>query len=255
MNKSTYRAIKILEHVAFSKAPQSLADISNALDLPKSSASDVINTLVACDYLRIADENRKTYELSWKLFNISSSLLGKSNLYKTARRHLEKLLEETQQTVYLAIEDRGSVLYIDKTESQGAYKMAREIGDRSDMHCTGLGKALLAAYTKNRVVEIVKERGLNKLTENTITNIEELIKELDLTRKRGYAIDLGESDEELKCVAVPIYDKTNKPVAAISIASLKYKVDNEIMQKYSKMIIKSALDISRELGYLKDHIY
>jgi DNA-binding IclR family transcriptional regulator len=255
VNKSVYRATKILEHVAFSKEPQSLADICNTSDLPKSSASDVIKTLIDCDYLRSADGNAKTYELSWKLFNIGTTLLGKTNLYKTAKHHLVKLLEETQQTIYLAIEDKGNILYVDKAELNAAYKMTCDVGDRNKMHCTGLGKALLAAYTKDRVAEIVKEHGLLEMTENTITTPDALEKELEISRTRGFALDLAESDDELVCVAVPVYDRTNLPVAAISISSLKYKVDDEKIQEFSRKITKTALAISADLGYSKDHLY
>lgn len=255
MSKSVYRASQILEHVAFSKEPQSLADICNVLELPKSSASDIIKTLVACDYLRIADGNAKTYELSWKLFNIGTMLLGKTDLYKTAKHHLVKLLEETQQTIYLAIEDKGKILYVEKAELNAAYKMTCDVGDRNNMHCTGLGKALLAAYKRDRVIEIVEEQGLPKVTENTITDLEELLEELDASRKRGYALDLSESDDELICVAVPVYDRTNLPVAAISISSLKYKVDEDKLREYSRKITKTGLAISADLGYSNDHLF
>ena len=255
MNKSAYRVAKILEQIAFSKEPQSLAEISKALDLPKSSTSDVINTLVECGYLCIADEHRKTYELSWKLFNIGSTLLGKTNLYKIARRHLEKLLEETRETVYLAIEDDGCILYIDKAETNNTYKLACEIGERIPMHCTGLGKALLAAYDEDKVRRIVDRKGLIRMTENTIISLDELMEQLEITRKRGYSVDIGESDEALNCVAAPIYDQANMPIAAISIASLKYNVNDEILKDYAEKVRKTALDISAALGYFKDDLY
>ena len=153
------------------------------------------------------------------------------------------------------MEDRGEMVYLGKEEGLSMIRATANLGSRMPMYCTGLGKALLAAYSENRVREITGGGRLALLTDNTIKHYDDLIRELDSTRRRGYSIDNQECILDVFCVAAPIYDQTEKPVAAISIASQACKMDKERLEKFAKLVQNAALNISRRLGFRGEKLY
>lgn len=123
------------------------------------------------------------------------------------------------------------------------------------MHLTGLGKALLAAYPEDKVREITGGGKLEVRTSNSIGEYRNLLAHLQDIRKAGYSFDNGEDSELICCIAAPIYDRTGKAAAAISVAMFAAKLTKEKKQQISSLVIKTALDISNRLGYPWDKLY
>jgi DNA-binding IclR family transcriptional regulator len=123
------------------------------------------------------------------------------------------------------------------------------------MYCSGLGKALLAAYSAEKVRQIVDVDGFLPITENTVRNFTQLKEELDNTRKRGYAVDNREANTDLICVAAPLRDQSGQAMAAISIATPYFKMDDDHIERFGELIVATALAISRKLGYLGEKMY
>lgn len=256
INKSAARVVSILEIISKNEKPMSITEISKSLDIPKSSTFDLLYTLVDKGFLEIADENLRTFKLGIKLFMIGSTYLKKVNIIQVAHPILEKIMKETNETVFLGVENNGQVVYLDKVEPLALTMRPVAVpGSTNPMSCTGLGKSLLAVCSNERVKEITGGGKLTTKTKKSIDNYEDLMIDLEKTRKRGYAIDDRESQEEIYCIAVPIYDYTNKPIAAVSISSLVYRMDENKKENFQKLLIKYGLEISSKLGFGGNQLY
>lgn len=255
VNKSALRAIDILNLVSESEDPMTIAKISSSLDIPKSSTFELVYALVNRNYLEIDDEKIKTFKLGIKIFEVGVAYLKNTDLHHESRPILDNLMVESGETVFLVVEDRGNLVYLDKVEGYSNVRTTAALGSRNPMHCTGVGKALLASYSDNRVSEIVESKGFAPKTEYSLKNYDDLIKDLGEIRKRGFSIDDRESELEVFCLAAPIYDSSKKAIAAISIATLYSKMDDERLEKFSNLVTNAALIISRKLGFIEDKLY
>lgn len=225
------------------------------LKIPKSSTFELLYTLVEKDYLQIEDENLKTFKLGIKLFQAGTSYLKKMDLNREARPLLEEMMKKSGETVFLAVEVNGMTVYLDKVEGSSSTRTTSVLGSSNPMYCTGLGKALLAAYPEERIKAITGGGTLHAVTEYTIKGYDDLIVDLKGIRKRGYSIDDKENEEDVFCVAAPIYDRSAKPIAAISIASLASKINSDRLELFGNLVKATALEISRRMGYSGDGLY
>jgi DNA-binding IclR family transcriptional regulator len=256
INKSVERAIEVLEYITARKKPVTITEVSSALKIPKSSTHNILYTLAEKHFLELDDQDRKTFKAGFKLFEAGVSYLANTPLHQVAHPLLKDLMERCGETVFLAVEDDGRLLFLDSLETSTPLRTTARLG-RADnpMYCSGLGKALLAAFPEDRVRRIVERDGFHPITENTVRNFTELTAELDSTRKRGFALDNREANNDLVCVAAPIRDQSGKAVAAVSIATPYFKMKRDRIKEFGDLIVDTALGISRRLGYLGHGTY
>jgi len=255
INKSTARTIDIIKLLAESNAPLTLTEISNTLGIPKTSTFDIVATLMDRNVLEYENRLFKTIQLGLSLFEITLHALGKTDLHQVARPYLDKILEKTGETVYLAVENKGDVVYLEKAEGSAAVRYSANLGARLPLYCTGLGKAILAAYPDEKVREIITVSGMRSFTPKTITNLMDLQEDLAAIRLRGYAIDNQEVSEGIFCVAAPIFGVEGKPVAAISIASGSSMLQEGKLDKLGTLVARKALVISRKMGFSGESLF
>ena len=255
MNKSTLRTISILEYLAELKRPAEISQISRELDIPKSSVFDIIQALLEKGFVEVDNDVQKTFKLGLRAFQIGSAYINNVSVYKIAHPILEKLKDEINETVYLAVEDKGRIVYLDKVESDSPIRSTCDIGSTNLMHLTGLGKAMLAGYPEERVREITGGGSLEVRTPQTIKDYDSLLVHLKKIREKGYSIDDREDTELVCCVAAPIYDKSDNVIAAISVSMLSTKFTMEREKYISKRVVEKALEISRKMGYMRDKLY
>ena len=257
INRSVVRALDILNLIADRRDLLTITEVSKALDLPKTSVFELVYALVDRGYLEIADQKLKTFRLGMKSFQTGIAYLEKADLCHETHPFLEEMMNATGETVFLVTESNGKVVYLDKVESTASIRTSSTLGSTNPMHCTGVGKALLAAYSNERIKEITDLHGLSAKTAYSITEYEILLADLDLTRERGYSIDNRESELEVFCVAAPVYDSQAIPIAAISIASLASRVlsDPNRVPQLGQLVSSSALTISKRLGFRKDTLF
>lgn len=246
--RSVAKALIIINILAESKRAMSLAEIAAKMDMAKSTIHGLLSTLRDYGYIEQSDFDGN-YRLGIILFEIGSKVAENWDVRKVAAPYIQKLVEETGETVHLVVLDKGEVLYIDKHESTQSLRIVSEIGSRLPAHCTGVGKALLAFLTLTEVKRIIASKGLKRYTPNTITDPEKLAMELEQIRKQGYAEDNEEIMESLRCVAAPIWDHNGKACAAISISGPLARMGRERMQLLTEHIVQTAMDISISLGY------
>jgi len=227
----------------------SLGDLSKALKVHKSTAYRIAVTMVEGGLLRW-NPRKATYSLGLTILNLSSSLINSLELRTQARPYLEKLVSEVNETVHLAVLDQDEVVYIDKLESSRGIRIFSDIGKRGPCHCTALGKALLIDLPPERVRLILEKRGMKCYTQSTITGIPAFLEHLNEVREKGYALDLGEHEPLIYCVAVSIKDFTQKTVAALSITLIVKHYTESVLSPIIPIMVETGAKISAEMGYL-----
>lgn len=251
--QSVERALNIIEALAEYEVPVHLGDLAEKVKLKPSTVHRLLNTLIIKGFVD-QDENSR-YKLSMKLFHIGQSATYSMNIKKIAAPNMLELLDACNETVNLAVLDHGEVVYIDQLESNNIVivKMFARIGNHGPAYCTGSGKVLLADLSKEELQRYISRTTFEKFTGDTITDPAMLIKELARVRIEGYALDLGERDEGVRCVAVPIKDHEGKVVAALSVSGPSMRMTASYINNELITIVKSlAAKISAKLGYSAD---
>lgn len=201
------------------EAPEhGVSDVARALRMPKSRAHALLTSLAAGGLLRRTEDRR--YRLGWRILDMHHVLTETTDFKAQARAVMAHVQAQSSQVVHLATLDGGQIRYVDKLEAQGAPRVeASRVGGRLPAHCTAVGKVLLAQLPAPEIEEIVDCQGLQRFTARTIVTPGALAAELEEVRRQGFARDRGEVEEQLACLAAPIYDTTGRAIAAISISA------------------------------------
>jgi len=257
INRSALRTLDILNLIAESKEAMTITEISNHLQIPKTSVFDIVYSLVDKEYLELADERLKTFELGIRAFKVGMAYLEKTDLHHVAKPMLEYMMKTTKETAFLAIPKDNRIVYLDKVEAPHSIRTASWLGSTNPMHCTGLGKALLAAYSNEQVRSITASEGMLPKTEYSLQKIDDLLRDLAQIRKRGYSIDCRESEFEVFCVAAPIYDRLGKPIAAISLAGMasRFIGNEQHIIACGTVVQETAITLSHKIGFDRKTLY
>jgi len=246
------KGCKILDLLSRGNGSYSIREISHTLKLPKSTVHRILHTLCNFGFV-LQDPVSKDYFLGFRLVELGQAVLERIDFRKEAQPFLNDLADSVQETVHLAQLDDGKIVYLDKVEKirvPTALRMASRIGARNFAHSSALGKVLLAFAPENKRNKIFKQKGLPKLTENTITNLNQLQAHLTRIRSKGYAIDDEENEKGIRCVAAPVKDYTGEVIAAISISGPTVRMTMErIGRELTAHVVSTADKISQTLGY------
>jgi len=247
MVKSVYRAVKILD-VLSSEGEKSVTEISTILSFPKSSVHEITSTLLATGILE-KDSDRNKYSLGLKLFELGKQAQANLEISKVAIPSLRSLHEQFDETVHLTVLDRKEVLYIECFESTKQLRTYSVIGIRAPLHCTAVGKAILAYLDDGEVEEIIRSMGLPRFTQNTITDRERLNAEVRKIRNSGFATDVMEHEEGVCCVGAPVRNHTGQVVASISVSGPSQRMTAARIEEIAPLVMERAAEISRRVGY------
>ncbi|WP_422447100.1 IclR family transcriptional regulator [Thermoanaerobacterium sp. DL9XJH110] len=245
--QSVKRALYILERLAASKDGVTAAEIARELGVNRSTAFRLIETLVEGGYARQSDITKR-YHLTMKVFSIGSKLIDQLDIRTHARNILENLRDQTGLTVHLGLRDLYEVVYIDKITGKNPIQMYSMIGRRAPLYCTGLGKAILAFLKENEIKDFLRCVKLKKFTNNTISEPERLIAEIEQIRNKGYALDLEEHEKGIRCVGAPIFNYHNEVIGSISLAAVAITLGEKNIEEYANDVINAAKTLSSLLG-------
>jgi DNA-binding IclR family transcriptional regulator len=246
--KSVERALQILERVSLAKNGIGVTELATDLKMYKSTIHRVLTTLANLGYIQ-QDPETERYRLGYKLLEISSRLLNSLDLRREAMPFLQQLADLTNEVVHLVVLNKGQVVYIEKVEGSETIRMHSRVGNLAPVHCTGVGKAILAYLPEEQVREIIRLYGLKPHTPNTLSTLEDLLADLKLIRDRGYALDLEENEMGITCVAAPIFDHSGAVVAAISVSAPTIRMQKERLEQLAKVVPEVGFKISSRLGY------
>nr|WP_319488873.1 IclR family transcriptional regulator [uncultured Caproiciproducens sp.] len=246
--QSVVRALDILECFDGQLVELGISEISEQMKLSKSTVYGLVNTLVAKGFLE-QNLQTKRYRLGIKLFELGSLVYKRMDLRNEAKPFCEELVCKHNATVHLAAHYGDEIVYIDKVDAPGAMIVYSQTGKRAPMHCTGVGKAILAFLGDDELKRFFEKGNLEKYTEHTITCLDELNQEMLHVRSCGYAIDNEEIETGLRCVAAPIFNHLNQPVAAISVSAPTARLPMDKIESVAKDVQFCARQISQRLGY------
>ncbi|WP_372911333.1 IclR family transcriptional regulator [Salinigranum sp.] len=242
--KSADKVFNIAEHL-MAGGGKTVTELSNELDIPKSTAQVYLNTLYKHDFVTKADGK---YVIGLGFLRYGIHALWNVAIYPEARAKVDELAESTGELAACFVEEDGDAVYIYGVEGDNAVRTDLSVGDRSALHCTASGKAILAHLPEERVDEVI-DAGLIRKTPNTITDPATLRDELAHTRERGYAFSDEESVEGMRAVAAPIV-LNGRVKGSISLAGPANRfVGERYKQTIPELVTGAANELELRLTY------
>ena len=236
--KSLYKALMVLDCFQL-EYEMGVTQISERLGLYKSNVHDILTTLEVGGYVEKNPQTGK-YHLGLHILELSHVITSAMGFRKTIYPHMQNLASELGETVYLGIPDGADVLYLDGAYPAQMLGPRAMLGDRAPMYCTSLGKAMLSYMPEERWNELVPEH-LERFTNQTVVDREELFENLRQFRQMGYSVDNMEHEYGITCVGVAILGAHGEPAAAISISGPSPRFDDSHIQVYA-VRLKSVAD-------------
>ncbi len=247
LNRTVERSMEILQLVSKSDRGLTIQELSTKLDVPKSSVFVIVKTLLTLGYITPHRFNDKRYCIGLKLFSLGMKYLEGQNIVEECAYFLNPLAEKYRKTGFVGVLEDDAIVYVHKHVGEGAVLATCALGSRHEVHATALGKAALAFSDEKTQNRIINKLQLKSVTQNTITSKSELIEELALTKKRGYAIDLKEHESKTICFGVPIFDHNGDVIAAISLSDIVSS--SKDYDAITKDLIKCGKQISKAFGF------
>jgi IclR family acetate operon transcriptional repressor len=239
--QSLDRAFALLEHMAAAGGDVALSELATRSGLPLPTIHRIVRTLVASGYVRQLPSRR--YALGPRLIGLgdaASRMLG-----EWARPHLAELVDQVGETANMAVLDGDAVVYVAQVPSRHSMRMFTEVGRRVPVHCTGVGKALLAQLPPTRVAELLARAGMPAQTPQTITDAERLARELDRIRHQGYAVDDAEQELGVRCVAVAV--PGGPSMTALSVSGPESRVSWAAVDRIAPLLQQAAQALAGHL--------
>lgn len=251
LHNPTLRVCKILDLIGKNR-DLNLTDISDNLSLSKSTIQPILKTLVELNLLYF-NQHTKTYNIGYKCYSIGSSFIDNNNGLTIIKNHMKDIVNECNEICQLGIldsMDNTRVFYIAKEEPVQSIKLISKIGSSLPAHATALGKCLLSQFDNNTIDKLYdSKKTLPKITERTVTNINDLKEEIKLINEQGFIREIGESSEGVECVAVPIL-KNNNMVASISVSLPTFRSSDTKIDSISKTLLEHQMKINQQIEEL-----
>ena len=246
LTQTVLKALDVLECLAASRAPLSAQDVAQRTGLSRTTAYRLLTTMTARGYV-VADPDAR-FRLGIGLLRLGSVVLDRLELPEIAQPEMRELTCEVGETTFLGVIEGGEVLYLARVESPQPVRLYSVVGTRNPLHCTALGKAMLAFLPAPEREALVRARPLEARTPRTLTDPEVLLHHLEEVRRQGYAVDDVENEEGVRCVAAPIFGHDGRPVAAISVSAPAYRLPPENVEALSRKVRRATGIISARLG-------
>jgi DNA-binding IclR family transcriptional regulator len=246
--KSLVKALNILEVLAEEEPPYTLTQLSRRLHLHVSTVHRLLVNLLRHGFVE-EDPVAGGYQLSYRVLRMGLRVLDRLDFRRVAQPLLRELNHRTKETVHLAILQENRAISIEKFGSPQPVGLDARLGGVMPLHCTGVGKTLLAFQSDEVINQIVHVPGLARLTMHTITSPSHLRKELEHIREQGYALDQEEAVEGLRCVAGPVFDHNGHIVAAFSVAGPATRMTSARIPEVIELVRETSRQISYRLGF------
>jgi DNA-binding IclR family transcriptional regulator len=241
------RAFAVLDLLGESETPLGLAQVASALALHKSTAHRFLMVLER--HRMVERTGTGKFRLGLRLFDFGNRAIEQYDLRERAQPHLRRLVAETEETAHLCVLEAARVIYIDKIEPARSVRMITRIGASNPVHCTSVGKAILAFLPEERINDVIQRTRFERFTHRTIATADALRVEIEKTKRRGYAVDDEELEDGLRCIAVPVLDAQRQPVAAVSISGPSFRVTAQKLPAIANQLLQCVRGISTDMGF------
>lgn len=250
INRTVQRTIDILSYVSTHPGGVSIDELCEAFSLPKTSAYDILVTLVQAQMLSIHPGTKQLYQTGIAAYRIGMSYPDADDELKLIGDALKDLAHQSGRTAFFGKLSGSEVIYILKEIPENPIITTATIGSTAPLYCTSLGKTLLTYLPQNQTEPLIQAMDIKPRTEWTVKSTEELRQELALTKERGYALDFREYEEHMVCASAPLYRRDGSLAGAVSISGL-YRPEDDY-EKVGQFIRQKASEISFLLGYHKE---
>ncbi|WP_246066783.1 IclR family transcriptional regulator [Paenibacillus koleovorans] len=241
--KSADRVLDIFELFAEEQDTLSLTDISRKLGMPTSSAYKLLQNLLNRGYLE-TDKSGKSFRLGFKLFEIGSKV-SRNTDYATEFQHVaQRIVNDINESVFLSIRNGDKVLYIAEKQSTHPVRFVSHLGMMLPLHATAMGKMLLSGLSDDEVRCLYPDGELGKLTDSTLSSLDELLEQLALIRREGLSFSSGEAVQGIRCVAAPITDASGQIVASMSVSIPVSRVEERAWDTAVQAVRQGAHELS-----------
>ncbi len=233
----------------FSESPRGLTakQVAALSRLPVSTVHRFLANLITAGFLNRDGEG--THHLGIACFSIGQAAVGQLDIRRLSLPYLQELNQQTRETIHLTVRHGLSAVYVEKLDSPEQLRIHSRIGASVPLHCTAVGKVMLAYMPEDEQERVLPELDVKRLTPNSVGNLQELKAELFRVRKNGYACDLEEHELHIRCVAAPIYDHTGSVQSSLSITAPTLRMPVTRLRRLAPLIQEAGLKISTELGY------
>lgn len=255
---SVLKAARLLALFTQDSPKLRLIDVARRTGFNKST---VLRLLLSLEKVGYVEKNSATgeYSIAVGLFEVGSKYLDRTDLHRQAMPVISELAGRCNETGYLAVLNGYEAIYLDRVESSKAIRTTSRVGSRVPLHCTGAGKAILAFQGEGEVQRLLKGVKAKGFTSRTLTEKAKILKDLEEVRRRGYAVDNQEYEDEIKSIGAPIRDRNGKVMASISLVGPIWLMsDEKVEKKLGSETREAARRISQKLGFMphrKTYLY
>lgn len=240
------KGLAILENLAASQKAKGVTELSKELGLTKSNTFRLLQTLTTLGYVKHGED--KNYSATLKTWQVGRASVETLNLRGLAAPEMNMLAQETGETIYLAVPENLSVIYIDKIESQKPIRSWNPVGGSAPLHCVGTGKSILAAnydLLRDKIAD-----HLHGYTDATLTTLDALDADVMLTRKRGYAYDRGEFRDRVVSFGGAIVLPDGEAIASLGVSLPKIHLEEIGEDRIGLAVQSAAISVSKKLARL-----
>jgi IclR family transcriptional regulator, KDG regulon repressor len=241
------RGLNILEMFSKSEGGMSASQVAKLSGLPVSTVHRFLVNLESAGYLNCSGTG--IFHLGIACFSLGQAARGQLDIRRLSLPYLQELNVQTRETIHLTVRFGLSAVYVEKLDSPEPLRIFSRIGAAVPLHCTGVGKAILAYMPQDEFAKILPQIEFKRLTANSIGNSQELETQLQKVRRNGHAFDLEENEPHIRCVAAPIWDHTGAVNASLSITGPAVRMSHSRLRQLAPLVQEAGWKISRELGY------
>lgn len=243
---SVDKAMTLIELLLHSRLPMSLQELSTAAGYPKSTIHALLSTLRRHEMVRQGDDGR--YTLGIRLFECGCAVAERWDISRVAKPYLERLASQTCASTFISVLEGDQSISLAQCVGSGGLQVIPEVGSRLPLHATAQGKLFLSDLSERDALQRLGRAGLTAYTPHTITDAGQLLHELELVRRNGYAVENGEYKIGLRAVAAPVRDRTGKIRYALGVVGLFRRVASEEFQYAVEQTVLLARQLAHALG-------
>lgn len=247
--KSADRVLDILELFAERREAINLTELARELDMPASSAHKLLQNLLSRGYLE-TDKQGKMFRLGYKLFEIGSRYAQRTDLAGEFQLVAQKMVDTINESVFMTIRNGEMALYIAEKQSTHPVRFVSHLGMQLPLHATAMGKVLLSGMAEEEVARLYPDKQLGRLTDTTITDYDELLRQIERIRTDGLGYSQGESVHGIRCVAAPVYGASGQIVSSIGVSMPESRWTKDTWGQIGETVRQGAKEMSTKIYYM-----
>ncbi len=245
--KSLHRGLRLLQTLAGEEAGMTLTELADHVELAPSTTHRLLNTLLRSGFVEV-NETTGLWSVGVQALAVGNAFLKGHDFVSLSRPFLRKLTDGSGETSNLAVENGGHAVFLSQVECRAIVRAMARPGDRTPLTCSGVGQALLACMSPDRVEELIRQHGMPCYTPKTVTTPDQLHQTLALARERGWALDDEAQALGMRCVAAPFFNAYGEAVAAISISGPTPRISDARIPVLGDLVARTAAEITRRIG-------